>query len=87
MKGELEQRRRRTALNFEIVTVSLPFVRHPQHLDTQEKLDLIAVSGCVVVFNPFSNTVILFTVSIELNAYLPSDHGVADLSVSTCCFF
>lgn len=81
MKGELEQRRRRTALNFEM---SLPFVRH---LDTQEKLDLIAVLGCVVMFNPFSNTVILFTVSIELNAYLPSDHGVADLSVSTCCFF
>lgn len=37
--------------------------------------------------NPLSSTVILFTLHVEQNMYLPSDHGVAHLSVSICCLF
>lgn len=34
---------------------------------------------------PYSNNVILFTLSAELNTYVPYDRSVADWSVSTCC--
>lgn len=84
MKGEIGERRWGTALNFEIVSVSRS---SDIYLICKSILCLITVLGCIIMFNPCSDTVILFTLSIELNAYLPSDHSVADLKCFHMLFF